>query len=58
MSTGDEILPEHLNLPEAPESLAQIEQQAAQLIDNGSAAERCALKRLLESLTQTLHGSV
>jgi DNA-binding NtrC family response regulator len=54
VSTGDEILPEHLNLPEAPASLVQIEQQAAQLIKNGTASERSALKHLLESLTQTL----
>jgi DNA-binding NtrC family response regulator len=54
VSTGDEILPEHLNLLETPVSLAQIEQQAVQLIKNGTATERSALKRLLESLTQTL----
>jgi transcriptional regulator with AAA-type ATPase domain len=54
VSTGDEILPEHLNLLETPVSLAQIEQQAVQLIKNGTATERSALKHLLESLTQTL----
>jgi transcriptional regulator with AAA-type ATPase domain len=54
VSTGDEILPGHLNLPDTALPLAQIEQQAAQLIKNGTATERSALKQLLESLTQTL----
>jgi hypothetical protein len=35
-------------------SLLQIEQQVAHAIKNGTAAERSELKRLLESLTQTL----
>ncbi|MFP3458441.1 AAA family ATPase, partial [Psychrobacter sp. SIMBA_152] len=34
VSTGDGILPEHLNLLETPVSLAQIEQQAIHLIKN------------------------
>ncbi|MOA51721.1 hypothetical protein D3C78_1749020 [compost metagenome] len=44
MSTGDEILPEHLNLPDP---LAQIDSQIKQIFDNGSAAEKDALKQLL-----------
>jgi hypothetical protein len=35
-------------------SLVQIEWQIAQVSKNGTAEERSALKRLLESLTQTL----
>ena len=54
VSTGDEILPAHLNLPEASATLVQIERQVAQTIKNGTTAERFELKRLLESLTQTL----
>ena len=44
VSTGDEILPEHLNLPDP---LAQIDSQIKQIFDNGSAAEKDALKQLL-----------
>jgi hypothetical protein len=38
VSTGDEILPEHLNLPE-PASLQQIELQLKQILAEGSATE-------------------
>ena len=54
VSTGDEILPEHLNLPEVLPSLVQIERQVAQVSKNGTVAERSALKDLLESLSQAL----
>ncbi|MNL72679.1 hypothetical protein D3C87_1980240 [compost metagenome] len=54
MSTGEEILPEHLNLSEAPISLEKIEQDIVYTSKNGTDDERSALKRLLESLTQTL----
>lgn len=54
VSSGEEILPEHLNLPQVLSPLEQIERQATQLIKTGSADERAALQRLLESLTQTL----
>ncbi|MNG05179.1 Transcriptional regulatory protein ZraR [compost metagenome] len=47
VSTGDEILAEHLNLPN--EGLAQIERQLQQILDNGSAAEKEALKQLLKN---------
>ena len=47
MSSGDEILPEHLNLPEAPVSLVQIEQQLEHILSNGTATEVEALKQLL-----------
>ncbi|MNY61370.1 hypothetical protein D3C86_1980440 [compost metagenome] len=45
VSTGDEILPEHLNLPDT--GLGQLEQQLKQIIGNGSADEKAALKRLI-----------
>jgi DNA-binding NtrC family response regulator len=45
VSTGDEILPEHLNLPD--EGLGKIEQQLKQIFCNGSDAEKDALKQLL-----------
>lgn len=53
MSTGDEILPEHLNLPEATPSLEQIERQLKHILANGSAAEQAALNQLLKN-TATL----
>ncbi|MHC8404804.1 sigma 54-interacting transcriptional regulator [Pseudomonas sp. TMB3-21] len=54
VSTGDEILPAHLNLPEPLASRLQIEQQVAQIIKNGTPTERSELKHLLEKLTQNL----
>ena len=54
VSTGDEILPEHLNLPPQPSALELIDQQVAQVIAQGSDAERLALKALLNRLEQTL----
>jgi DNA-binding NtrC family response regulator len=49
VSTGDEILPEHLNLPEASASLLQIEQQLKKILGSGSAAEKETLKDLLKA---------
>ncbi|MNL56274.1 Alginate biosynthesis transcriptional regulatory protein AlgB [compost metagenome] len=49
VSTGDEILPEHLNLPELSISLEQIESQIRQILDNGSVADQAALKQLLKN---------
>jgi DNA-binding NtrC family response regulator len=54
VSTGDEILPEHLNFPEAAASLGGIEQQVAHVINSGTTAERTALKSLLTDLLSTL----
>ena len=48
VSTGDEILPEHLNLPEVPASLQQIELQLKQILAEGSATEKDALKQILK----------
>jgi len=47
VSTGDEILPEHLNLPD--EGLAQIEQQLQRILANGSTADKQALKQILKN---------
>jgi transcriptional regulator with AAA-type ATPase domain len=49
VSTGDEILPEHLNLPEVDVSLTQIEQQLKRILASGSDAEQKALKQLLKN---------
>ncbi|MNN54638.1 Transcriptional regulatory protein TyrR [compost metagenome] len=46
VSTGDEILPEHLNLPD--EGLGQIEKQLKQILGNGTDAEKDALKQILK----------
>jgi DNA-binding NtrC family response regulator len=46
VSTGDEILPEHLNLPPV---LTQIENQINQIIANGSTTDQAALKQLLKN---------
>ncbi|RBL66425.1 sigma-54-dependent Fis family transcriptional regulator, partial [Pseudomonas sp. MWU13-2625] len=48
VSSGEEILPEHLNLPPTPSPLEQIEQLLRQIGDSGSAAERQALHQLLQ----------
>jgi transcriptional regulator with AAA-type ATPase domain len=54
VSTGDEILPEHLNLPEVSGSLVQIERQVASISAKGTAGERKALKELLLRLSEAL----
>ena len=54
VSTGDEILPEHLNLPEASGPQLQIERLVTQINIGGSVAERKALKDLLIRLSETL----
>ena len=48
VSSGDEILPEHLNLPVA--SVVQVEQQVRQILSSGSEVERIALTRLFQGL--------
>ncbi|MNN64760.1 acetoacetate metabolism regulatory protein AtoC [compost metagenome] len=54
VSTGDEILPEHLNLPEASGPQLQIERLVAQINIGGSVAERKALKDMLIRLSEGL----
>ena len=51
VSTEEEILPEHLNLPSLPLVLDAIE-QAAVTLASGTAAERVALRALLTRLDQ------
>ncbi len=48
VSSGEEILPEHLNLPSAPEPLADIERQIDALFSEGSGSALQGLKALLE----------
>ncbi|ROL71065.1 Fis family transcriptional regulator [Pseudomonas chlororaphis] len=50
VSSGDEILPEHLNLPQAPAPLEQIQHLLRQVAENGSVAERQGLKQLLQGI--------
>jgi hypothetical protein len=54
VSTGDEILPEHLNLSSQPSTLELIDRQVAQVVAKGSGPERLALKALLDRWSQTL----
>ncbi|CAI8768375.1 MULTISPECIES: sigma 54-interacting transcriptional regulator [Pseudomonas] len=54
VSTGDEILPEHLNLPEVSGPQLQIERLVAQINIGGSVDERKALKDLLIRLSEGL----
>ncbi|MFJ4141927.1 sigma 54-interacting transcriptional regulator [Pseudomonas sp. NPDC089734] len=54
VSSGDEILPEHINLPVSPDPLAEIERQAQHLIANDRPEQLLALKQLLESVTARL----
>jgi len=42
-------LPEHLNLPEPSISLEQIGSQIRQILDNGTVADKAALKQLLKN---------
>ena len=52
--SGDEILPEHLNLPQGPEPLAAIEQHITHIARSGDASQRQALKQHLQSLAVLL----
>ncbi|WNW12888.1 sigma 54-interacting transcriptional regulator [Pseudomonas sp. DTU_2021_1001937_2_SI_NGA_ILE_001] len=54
LNGGDEILPEHLNLPAAPDPLAEIRRQAAVLLEAGGPAEQAHLKSLLSELSARL----
>ena len=48
VSSGDEILPEHLNLPRATASVSNIAQQLEQVLGQGDRAQLSALKSVLE----------
>jgi DNA-binding NtrC family response regulator len=52
VSSGDEILPEHLNLPDSTNPLTQIEQQVEQLLAFAHPGQLSELQRLLERLSQ------
>ena len=53
VSSGEEILPEHLNLPPTPSPLEQIQQLLQQIAEIGSAVERQALHQLLQRTALT-----
>ncbi|WP_434679064.1 sigma-54-dependent Fis family transcriptional regulator [Pseudomonas sp. R1-18] len=50
VSSGDEILPEHLNLPDCASSLASIERQTRRLVVNAVPEQLLALRRLLDEV--------
>ncbi|MBD8614257.1 sigma 54-interacting transcriptional regulator [Pseudomonas putida] len=52
VSSGDEILPEHLNLPVATDTLGHLEQQLAQAVEH---VQPAALARLLTRHLERLH---
>lgn len=54
VSTGDEILPEHLNLPDVSAPQVQIERLVRQTHIGGSSAERKALKDWLIRLSEAV----
>jgi transcriptional regulator with AAA-type ATPase domain len=54
VSSGDEILPEHLNLPDNTPSLAQLEGQLERFVSDAKVDQYFALKQLLESIASRL----
>lgn len=54
VSSGDEILPEHLNLPDTTPSLGQLERQLERFVSDAQGDQRFALKGLLESIASRL----
>ncbi|MNR14707.1 Transcriptional regulatory protein TyrR [compost metagenome] len=48
VSSGSEIVPEHLNLPRVEASVDGIGQQVRQVLAQGNEGQRLALKQLLE----------
>lgn len=50
VSIGEELLPEHLNLPHTVEPLARIEEDVRRFIAGGNSSQFDALKRLLDAL--------
>jgi transcriptional regulator with AAA-type ATPase domain len=54
VSSGDEILPEHLNLPDTTPSLAQLERQLERFVSDAQGDQRFALKGLLERIASRL----
>ncbi|MDB5983523.1 MAG: sigma-54-binding protein [Pseudomonas sp.] len=54
VSSGDEILPEHLNLPDNANPLAQIERQVEQILASADARQLTELQGLVARLSQRL----
>lgn len=54
VSSGDEILPEHLNLPGNADPLARIDRQAEQILALGDVRQLSELKGLVARLSQRL----
>ncbi|MEB0077754.1 sigma 54-interacting transcriptional regulator [Pseudomonas sp. CCI3.2] len=54
VSSGDEILPEHLNLPDATGPLSQIKRQAERLFTGTDTGQLAELKQLLDELTKRI----
>lgn len=54
VSSGEEILPEHLNLPGRSDPLAEIDRQTRRLLGSAEPAQLAGLKSLLQSLTERL----
>lgn len=56
VSSGDEIQPEHLNLPGSPDPLAVIERQAQRLLNEANPEQLAGFKQVLHTLTAKLNG--
>jgi len=54
VSSGDEILPEHLNLPDSVSPLTHIEQQIERLLSDAKVDQLFALKNLLKGINLRL----
>jgi transcriptional regulator with AAA-type ATPase domain len=54
VSSGEEVLPEHLNLPQAAEPLARIEEDVRRLIAGGNSEDLATLRALLASAEKLL----
>jgi transcriptional regulator with AAA-type ATPase domain len=54
VSSGEEVLPEHLNLPQAAEPLARIEEDVRRLIAGGNSEGLATLRALLASAEKRL----
>jgi transcriptional regulator with AAA-type ATPase domain len=54
VSSGDEILPEHLNLHDVADPISQIKRQAEQVLTRADPGQRAELQRLVEQLSRRL----
>ncbi|MCD5989108.1 sigma 54-interacting transcriptional regulator [Pseudomonas phytophila] len=55
VSSGDEILPEHLNLPASVDPLVQVEQLVGKLLLDAKVEQLFALRRVLETVDSRLN---